>query len=383
LWPGWVVVVLVPAAAWAWSWRRRLFDPLDGVHLATGAVMAVAGLIAALGPSLVVDGVDTGIPLPYLLALKGIPGFASMRVPARFGILMAFGLAIIAGIAVARLPRFLRTATGQTAWRAVVTGLVVAVSLARPPLPVARIDAIIGSPLTSVLATRLPGAALWYPVHAATADPAPEIARMAVNRGMTPMANGYSGMFPLSVFQLRQLMERSTPAVARSVLVSLGIHHVIFDRATTPPAMTEGWSRLGGGLVTVRFDAPETLVLDLAVTPRPNGSVSLRIDETRLVAATPLSLPVRVTNQSDATWVSAATTHPHPVEVSWQRAGERTFATDTVRVILPMYLERGTSTLVTVPLTPPSMPGPYTLSVSSILGVVRKTVTVDAGRANP
>ena len=219
LWPGWVVVVLVPAAAWAWSWRRRLFDPLDGVHLATGAVMAVAGLIAALGPSLVVDGVDTGIPLPYLLALKGIPGFAAMRVPARFGILMAFGLAIIAGIAVARLPRLVGTATGQTAWRAVVTGLVVAVSLARPPLPVARIDAIIGSPLTSVLATRLPGAALWYPVHAATADPAPEIARMAVNRGMTPMANGYSGMFPLSVFQLRQLMERSTPAVARSVLV--------------------------------------------------------------------------------------------------------------------------------------------------------------------
>ena len=41
LWPGWVVVVLVPAAAW--SWRRRLFDPLDGVHLAPGAVMAVAG----------------------------------------------------------------------------------------------------------------------------------------------------------------------------------------------------------------------------------------------------------------------------------------------------------------------------------------------------
>ena len=383
LWPGWVVVVLVPAAAWAWSWRRRLFDPLDGVHLATGAVMAVAGLVAALGPYLVVDGVDTGIPLPYLLALKGIPGFAAMRVPARFGILMAFGLAVIAGIAVARLPRLLGTATGQTVWGAVLTGLVAAVSLARPPLPVARIDAIIGSPMASVLATRLPGAVLWYPVHAATADPGPEIARMAVNRGMTPMANGYSGMFPLSVFQLRQLMERSTPAVARSVLVSLGVHHVIFDRATTPPAMTEGWSRLGGGLVTVRFDAPETLVLDLAVTPQPNGSVSLRIDETRLVAAAPVSIPVRVTNQSDATWVSAATTHPHPVEVSWQRAGERTFATDTVRVILPMYLERGTSTLVTVPLTPPSMPGPYTLSVSSILGVVRKTVTVDVGRANP
>ena len=83
---------------------------------------------------------------------------------------------------------------------------------------------------------------------------------------------------------------------------------------------------------------------------------------------------MRVTNQSDATWVSAATTHPHPVEVSWQRAGERTFATETVRVILPMYLERGTSTLVTVPLIPPSTPGPYTLSVSSILGVARKTV---------
>ncbi len=382
LWPGWMAVALFLAAIWAWLSRRDLFDPPDATRLATGTIVTVVGIVAALGPFLVVDGVETAIPLPYLAALKGVPGFNSMRVPARFGILMAFGLSLVSGIAVARLPRLLPVQAYRATMGVLLATLVVIVALARPPIPVARIDAILQSPVASVLDSRLGGAVLWYPVHAATADPGREIARMAVNRGLTPMVNGYSGMFPLSVFQLSQLMERGTPAVARDVLVRLGIHHVIFDRATTPPSMLQGWSRLGSGLVTVRVDTAETLFLDLTVNEQPKGSIGMRIGDVTLIRSTPTSVTMHVTNQSDANWVDASATRPQRVEITWQPLGGRSLETGIARAILPMYLERGTSTTVMIPVTPPETPGSYILSVSTTIGAVRKTVAVEGVRAN-
>jgi hypothetical protein len=58
----------------------------------------VTGLVLSLGPYLHVAGKDLGIPLPYALCYHAVPGFSSMRTPARFAVLVALAVAVLAGV---------------------------------------------------------------------------------------------------------------------------------------------------------------------------------------------------------------------------------------------------------------------------------------------
>ena len=60
-------------------------------------VLGVSGLVLSLGPVLQVAGDRVWIPLPYALCYYVIPGFASMRTPGRFAVLVALAAAILAG----------------------------------------------------------------------------------------------------------------------------------------------------------------------------------------------------------------------------------------------------------------------------------------------
>lgn len=64
---------------------------------------AFFGLLA-LGSTLHIEGADTGIPLPYAL-FRVLPFISGVRVPGRFSIVMAFGLAILAAIGTDSLVR--------------------------------------------------------------------------------------------------------------------------------------------------------------------------------------------------------------------------------------------------------------------------------------
>ena len=61
-------------------------------------VLWVSGLVLSLGPVLQVAGQRLGIPLPYALCYYIIPGFSSMRTPARFAVLVALATAVLAGL---------------------------------------------------------------------------------------------------------------------------------------------------------------------------------------------------------------------------------------------------------------------------------------------
>ncbi|HUS17636.1 MAG TPA: hypothetical protein VM536_21785, partial [Chloroflexia bacterium] len=94
--------------------RRRAL----GLWAGAAATLAVL----TLGPSLVFNGQDTGIPLPYALILR-LPGAAAMRLPLRFNTLLMLCLAVLAAYGLALLSR----PTGA-AWRRSVVA-VVAVAL--------------------------------------------------------------------------------------------------------------------------------------------------------------------------------------------------------------------------------------------------------------
>ena len=123
-WPG-LVTVLLGAVGLGGSRPGR--DPrekswLKGYFLALGA----ASFLLSLGPILHVAGARIWIPLPYAVLYYIIPGFASMRAPARLAILALLGLAILASFGYDRLRESLR---GRPSWRLVVA-LLAAVSIA-------------------------------------------------------------------------------------------------------------------------------------------------------------------------------------------------------------------------------------------------------------
>jgi len=92
LFPGLVAVVL---AALAVRLRRVRYFP----------VMGLTGLVLSLGPVLQVGGHRLPVPLPFALFFYVIPGFASMRAPVRFAVLVALAAAVLAGAGLDRLRR--------------------------------------------------------------------------------------------------------------------------------------------------------------------------------------------------------------------------------------------------------------------------------------
>ena len=90
-WPGLVVVALGAVGA-ASAWARRAWGAL------ALAALAAAGWLLSLGPILHVAGAKIWIPLPYAALYYVVPGFSGMRAPARFAVIVALGLSVLAGI---------------------------------------------------------------------------------------------------------------------------------------------------------------------------------------------------------------------------------------------------------------------------------------------
>lgn len=157
LFPGLLIAALgLGAAAWL-AWRRLSPSSSPPAPLSPGergdsdsrvasreshidwlfwALTGLASFVLSLGTGvrLVRFGEVLPIPLPYLTLYRLLPGFGSMRVPARWGWLVTLALALFAALALAGL---LRRARG--AWRhALGAGLllVVLAEQAAFPLPI-------------------------------------------------------------------------------------------------------------------------------------------------------------------------------------------------------------------------------------------------------
>jgi hypothetical protein len=89
-WPGLVTVVFAAVGIVAIARRRRWRD--EGFFV----VLALVAFVLSLGPTLHAFGRPTGVPLPYALLYRFVPGFMSLRVPGRLGVLVLLALALLA-----------------------------------------------------------------------------------------------------------------------------------------------------------------------------------------------------------------------------------------------------------------------------------------------
>ncbi|HET9252338.1 MAG TPA: hypothetical protein VFP58_09490 [Candidatus Eisenbacteria bacterium] len=128
--PGIVTVALSLAALIA-LWREVRRDPIDSspglartaglARLAERAraaivavryrgyfvALAVVSFVLSLGPILHVGGRTIWIPLPYAVVYYLIPGFSSMRAPARLAVLVLLAMSVLAGLGFMELQRAL------------------------------------------------------------------------------------------------------------------------------------------------------------------------------------------------------------------------------------------------------------------------------------
>ncbi len=147
---GYMALVLTVVGLWAY--RRQLW------------VWWVAGLtlfftLVALGPSLRVNGSDTGIPGPFLLLLR-IPFFQANRYPSRYSVLILLGLSILVALGAAALLQRLRPER-RTLAAVVLAGLLLFEHLSIP-LPLS--DFRLPPAYQAVVADPRPGALLDLPV---------------------------------------------------------------------------------------------------------------------------------------------------------------------------------------------------------------------------
>lgn len=110
-WPGFATVGL---GVWAIAYvsrgaRRRMQTSTSAAPLQSSIQGQVSGfgyfialglvsVILSLGPVLKIAGLRTWIILPYAVLFKIIPGFASMRAPARFALVFQLAFAVLAGL---------------------------------------------------------------------------------------------------------------------------------------------------------------------------------------------------------------------------------------------------------------------------------------------
>ena len=100
LFPGLAVLVLAAAGAAGMARSVSLKERAGQIKLFY-AVVAWIALVLSLGPYKMVHG--RFVPLPYFIPFELVPGFKSMRVPARFGVLVLLGLCVLAAFGADRL----------------------------------------------------------------------------------------------------------------------------------------------------------------------------------------------------------------------------------------------------------------------------------------
>ncbi len=204
------------------------------------AVLCVVAAVLCLGPFLKVWGVQTGLPLPYLV-LYALPGFAGLRDPARFGAIYTVALAMLAAYGAARVlsvPR-LRGTWGGTFVAAALCAGVLAESWMRPLPAVPLAVGAATPPAYRWLAAHPDGrAVLELPIglgdKTVWAEQAQDMYYATYH--WRPIVNGTGGFAPPGYVRNAALYNRFPDAATLRLLRARGVRYVLAHRAWV------GWS---------------------------------------------------------------------------------------------------------------------------------------------
>jgi hypothetical protein len=241
LFPGLVVVAL--AAYGLVVARRRGSGPLAAAAAAT----IVVGFVLSLGPD--------GVRAIYATLHGWVFGFQAIRAPARFGVLVAFGLATLAAIGARELTSDRPRATW---WGAAMLGLL-AIEYAPGPLPwtpAPRLDTAATAWLREAPG---PGAVVYLPLGGDIENSPAMVEALGHRR---PIVNGYSGQRPPFFGGVVSALSAFPSVDGAWMLHDLGVRFVV----TSQPIDTARWPFVERARLR-EADGRERLVYELAWSP--------------------------------------------------------------------------------------------------------------------
>ena len=220
------------------TWARRRTAQPSSSAFGFFAVSLVAAAFLALGPRIEALGGDLGAG-PYTWLLAFVPGFDGLRVPARFLMLVALFLSVLAGIGAAALLEIRRRQLAIALIAAGMSGILFEAWVAplrtnQPVIPDARFFApeppSVGRRMNPIyrVVRQLPESAVL--IEFPFGESAHEIlAVFYAGHHRRRLVNGYSGFFPRSytdrVGALHDVF--ANPARAAEVLRSSGATHAL------------------------------------------------------------------------------------------------------------------------------------------------------------
>jgi len=221
--------------AWMLGLRDRILqdDPLFFY-----AILAVVAFLLSLGPTVKLFDSEI-IAGPYQLLFDHAPGFKGIRVPARFAILVAFAISVLAGYALTRAMRTLKPA--------VATGIaalcIILVCVENWSLPIDYTDIEPEPPACYQWLAQQEGSfpILELPMHTRTPHPHRDAAYVyhSVSHWKS-LVNGYSGFTPPSAKPISLIMDTFPSHESLELLRRLGVRYVLLHHGLAPDSRVNG-----------------------------------------------------------------------------------------------------------------------------------------------
>lgn len=255
------------------SWQLESLAPAFVTHprilMLNSSLITLSAYLLSLGPYLTINDKPTTIPLPYLLLYKILPGFSSLRVPARFGLMVMFGLSILAGLSALVVLRQIRCLQGRQMAFGAVCLLILLWEFNVSPLPVYPIQT----------GAQVPPVYHWLARHGE------HKALLELPFGNTtinvqyvyfsiyhwlPLVNGYSGYFPPSFKYIQDVTRLHPDSITLKQLSEMGVHWLLLHRAALSLEEKKAWDALAfdAQLQLVKIFGEDQLYRLVALSPK-------------------------------------------------------------------------------------------------------------------
>jgi hypothetical protein len=312
------------------------------------ALLAVLATLLALGTSI---GLPGGLPSPFEFLYQHFPGFQAQRVPWRYGLLLGFAVAALAGLALARL-------AGRPAWLAL--GLILLESLS--PMPKVTVPEI--PALYRRLGQLPPGPLLEIPLALAPHPvPYPEGFRLyASTVHWQSRVNGYPTLAPPPTQEIARYLSRGPTEEFQQVAAALGLRYLLIHEEELTPAERRLWQ---GPLPHTRLLAEEGGLRLLACRfPEPPRATRLRtsLDAPRRAPARARVLLGLVFAPEGEGLYRDPDPGQRIVDYRWLNAAGTPVRLGKARVVPPSFL-LGEARLEPLQVLTPDREGPYVLEV--------------------
>lgn len=381
LWVGFFPLGLALLGVLSGGWRHKrtsASDEMSGSRLPFllgSLLLTVTAYVLSLGPVLHIHDTPSHWRLPFLLLCKIVPGFATFRAPARFGILVMFGLSVFAGLGIAFLGEKLAARRGLPSpyVQAVVAAiLVIAICHEYRYAPFAPPPAMTPANLSSEyrwLAKQPPdGAVLELPIVLQNGVPNPyiEVSRVYASAfHWHPLVNGYSGYAPPSAPAMYALAEALPSAQAADLLNGLGVHYVLVHGDEMSPQQKQLWSaaepaqhlrRIAQFAATTVFElfgsdceigvenSPAQVVPSEVKAPAQGFQVILNV------------------KAGSVCWVDSADSGKAKLVAEWKNQATGRVRRTVREINWPLYLQAGTEARATAWFWAPRQAGTYLLT---------------------